>query len=836
MGVHPPTAGSNAREGRRTIQLPAGTVTLLFTDIEGSTRLIEELGEDGYVVVLAEHRRLLRSAFSAHGGVEVDTQGDAFLYSFADPAEALAGAALGQRVLASGKVRVRMGLHTAEPLLTDEGYAGRELHRAARIAASSHGGQVVLSAATRALVDGDLVELGEHRLKDFDDPVLLFQLGRERFPPLKTISNTNLPRPASSFVGRVREREELLGLIRNGSRLLTLSGPGGSGKTRLAIEVATELVSDLKAGVFWVGLAALRDPALVTEAIAQTLGAKDGLTEHIGERELMLLLDNFEQVVDAAPDLSRLLQTCPNLKLLVTSRELLRIAGEIDYPVSPLAEPEAVELFCERSRLEANQTIEELCRRLDDMPLAVELAAARTRVLTSAQVLERLSHRLDLFQGGRDADPRQRTLRATIEWSYDLLTDHERELFARLAVFAGGCTLEAAENVCNAGLDVLQSLVDKSLLRRTGDRFWMLETIREFAAERLDAGGSGFVRAAHAEFFASLVERADPHIQYGADQREWTDKIAAEYDNIRSAVAFGLNEAPEIALRIVGGISFFVWLRGGFAEARTWVDDALAAGPDAPLLWRGRALICGAVLAKEQGDAEAATRFADQAYAAATTAGDGSGITSALRERGKAATEAGDLERGRAIYEELSHVAEQVGDAWNGAVALNNLGDLALYDGDWPRAIELCGRSAQIRRDLGNIWGAALCLCNVALAQRQAGLLDDAARSLHQALTDSLSADARSVVLACFEIGAILAADRDRPRDTATLLGASARLKEELDVAEDDFESTLIQRVERDTRAVLGGDDFTRAFERGRSLLLGDAAALTFAVATDVAR
>ena len=245
-------------------ELPAGNVSLLFTDIEGSTRLIEELGESGYVDALAEHRRLLRAAFSAHGGVEVDTQGDAFLYAFADPVEALAAAAQGQEALAPGPVQVRMGVHTGVLQLTGEGYAGRELHKAARIAASGHGGQVVVSAATRALIDGELTELGEHRLKDFDEPVPLFQFGDGRFPPLKTISNTNLPRPASSFVGRGRERDELLALLRNGSRLVTLTGPGGSGKTRLALEVASELVPTFKAGVFWVGLSALRDPTLVT--------------------------------------------------------------------------------------------------------------------------------------------------------------------------------------------------------------------------------------------------------------------------------------------------------------------------------------------------------------------------------------------------------------------------------------------------------------------------------------------------------------------------------------------------------------------------------------------
>src|SRR4051795_12313776 len=359
------------------MDLPAGSVTLLFTDIEGSTRLIEELGEDGYVQALAEHRRLLRAAFSEHGGHEVDTQGDAFLYAFADPGEALAAAAQGQQALASGPVKVRIGLHTGEPRLTGEGYAGRELHRAARIAASGHGGQIVLSAATRALVDGDLAELGEHRLKDFAEPVWIFQLGEERFPPLKTISNTNLPRPASSFVGRERKTAEVAELAR-GHRLVTLSGPGGSGKTRLSIEAASELVGEFKAGVFWVSLAAVRDQSIVLETVGQTLGAKDGLVDHVGERELLLLLDNLEQVVEVAPELASLVELCPNLHLLVTSRELLRVRGEVDYPVPPLAEPEAVRLFSERSGLDPDDTTAELCRRLHNLPLAAELAAART--------------------------------------------------------------------------------------------------------------------------------------------------------------------------------------------------------------------------------------------------------------------------------------------------------------------------------------------------------------------------------------------------------------------------------------------------------------------------
>jgi class 3 adenylate cyclase len=337
--------------------LPSGSVTFLFTDIESSTKLLHELGEGEYARALAEHRRVIREAFALRAGVEVDTQGDAFFVAFPTAPGAIEAAKEAQEALARGPVRVRMGLHTGTPHVTDEGYVGRDVHKAARIAAAGHGGQVLLSTETRQQVEASVTDLGEHRLKDFDEPTPIFQLGQARFPPLKTISNTNLPRPASSFVGREREVAEVVAHLQDSTRLLTLSGPGGSGKTRIAIEAAAELVPELKAGVFWVGLAPLRDPALVLEEIARTLGAKDGLAEHIGEREMLLLLDNFEQVIEAAAELAALLEACPNLKLLVTSRELLRVRGEVEYPVPPLAAPEAVTLFCERSRLLPDATI-----------------------------------------------------------------------------------------------------------------------------------------------------------------------------------------------------------------------------------------------------------------------------------------------------------------------------------------------------------------------------------------------------------------------------------------------------------------------------------------------
>src|SRR5437764_10710606 len=340
--------------------LPAGPITLLFTDVEGSTHLLHELGAEGYAAALAEHRRVVRDAFAACGGVEVDTQGDAFFVAFPEPAGAVAAAAEATEKLRAGPIRVRMSLHTGSPHLTEEGYVGEDVHLGARIGAAGHGGQVLLSSATRTAIEARnslvITDLGEHRLKDFAEAVPIFQLGSERFPPLKTISNTNLPRPVSSFVGREREVAEVAALLQDGARLVTLSGPGGSGKTRLAIEAAAELVPEFKAGVFWVGLATLRDSTLVMETIAQTLGVKDGLAAHIGERELLLLLDNLEQVVDAAPAVADLLDACRHLRVLVTSRELLRVRGEVDYPVLPLADPDATQLFLARTGLEPDET------------------------------------------------------------------------------------------------------------------------------------------------------------------------------------------------------------------------------------------------------------------------------------------------------------------------------------------------------------------------------------------------------------------------------------------------------------------------------------------------
>ena len=712
--------------------LPTGTVTFLFTDIEGSTRLLHELG-DRYADVLAEHRRVLREAFTRQGGVEVDTQGDAFFVAFPTASGAIAAALAARRGLA---IPVRMGIHTGTPHLAGEGYVGADVNKGARIAAAGHGGQVLLSAEARALAEVDALDLGEHRVKDFEQPLSIFQLGGERFPPLKTISNTNLPRPASSFVGREKDLEEVASLLQDGARLVTLTGPGGSGKTRLALEAAAQLVPEFKAGVFWVGLAALRDPELVGEEIAQTLGAKEGLAEHIGERELLLLLDNLEQVVEAAPGLAGLVEACPNLRLLVTSREVLRVRGEVDYPVLPLAEPEAVELFCARARVERDEHVVELCRALDNLPLALELAAARARVLSPQQIRERLSQRLDLLKGGRDADPRQQTLRATIAWSYELVSPGEQELFRRLGVFRGGCTLETAEGVAAADLDVLQSLVDKSLVRRTGDRFWMLETIREFALDRLDVACElEELGTRHAEHFLALAEEAEPHVHREVLRRpgEWLDRLEREHDNLRAAIdRLEASGETELVLRLVGALSEFWAQNGHLTEGRRRLEKALRA-PGRPTAARAKALSGAASVVSISGDIPAGKRWAEDALALHRTLGDRQRTGGDLHSVGYAFAEQGEMLRARELFGEAVRLLRDAGDEDYALWATRSLAWTYHDVGELERARQLHEENLDRARGLGNQMLEATTLAVLAMIATDEGRLRDAVPLLEQA-------------------------------------------------------------------------------------------------------
>ena len=507
--------------------LPSGTVTFLFTDVEGSTRLLHELGADAYAEALAEHRRVIREACAAEGGVEVDTQGDAFFFAFPTAPGAAAAALAMTEVLDAGPIRVRAGLHTGTPLLAEEGYVGDDVHRAARIAAAGHGGQVLVSAATASLLEVELTDLGEHRFKDLAAPERVYQLGDAPFPALKSLYRTNLPIPTTAFLGREQELAEIGALLGDSARLVTLTGPGGTGKTRLAIQAAAEAAESFEDGIWWVPLSSLRDAHLLVPSIAQTLAVEEergrDLAESVAARLLgkraLLILDNAEHLMpQIASGIAQLLDI-DGPTLLITSRERLQIQAEHVYSVPSLAEEDSVELFLTRAQaqgsgVEASPAVVELCSRLDNLPLAIELAAARTVVFSPEQLVERLGQRLDLLKAGRDADPRQQTLRATIEWSYELLEPEEQQLFRELSVFPGGCTYEAAEAVCDAEPDTLQSLLDKSLIRRREEggrpRYWMLETIRELAAEHLRTAAEDVeVRHRHAEHYLEVALSAN---------------------------------------------------------------------------------------------------------------------------------------------------------------------------------------------------------------------------------------------------------------------------------------------------------------------------------------
>jgi predicted ATPase/class 3 adenylate cyclase len=660
-------------------EFPSGTVTFLFTDVEGSTRLLHEHGP-AYADLLSEHRRALRDAFARHSGVEVDTQGDAFFVAFGSAADAVAAAADARDALEGGPIRVRMGIHTGEPIVTGDGYVGIDVHRAARIAAAAHGGQIVFSETTRRLLDRSTParDLGEHRLKDLIDAERLYQLGDGDFPPLRTLDATNLPIAASAVVGREREIEELVALLSNGTRLLTVTGPGGTGKTRLALQVAAELVGTLHDGVFWVPLVGLMDPELLPSEVAKAVGAPDELSGFLRGKELLILLDNFEHLLAAAPAVGEVLAASGDVRVLVTSRAPLRVSGEQEYRLDPLPEKDAAALFVERARgvgrvLEPDVTVEAICRRLDGLPLAVELAAARTKLLAPERLLERLESVLPILtSGARDVHERQRTLRATIEWSYDLLDEPDRELFARLSVFAGNFPLDAAEEVCDADLDGLASLVDYSLVKPVGDdRFLMLETIGEYASERLaESGRADEVQRRHAESFAALAEVA--YRQRFTAEAEWVARLELDHDDLRSALDWLEAHDPARALDLAGALGWFWLSHGHLIEGRGRLADAAAAAPGRT---RARALTASGALVARYGDAA----------------------------------------RGRAEVEEAVELWRELEDRAELAAALATLGWLLIYDaGDDPASLLAFEQSLELRRELGDRDGEKQSLAGVA--------------------------------------------------------------------------------------------------------------------------
>jgi predicted ATPase/class 3 adenylate cyclase len=812
-------------------ELPTGIVTLLFSDIEGSTRLLEVLGRERYAEVLARHRNILRSAFAAHGGYEVDYEGDAFFVSFPSAIAAVAAAVMAQRSLAAEEwpdgyqLRVRIGLHTGEPLAVPPKYVGLDIHRAARIMAAGHGGQVLLSERTASLVEKQLPEgvsirdLGEHRLKDLQEPVWIYQLGEASFPPLRSLSNTNLPIPASSFLGREAELAEAEALLFK-SRLLTVSGPGGAGKTRFAIELASRQLSEFPNGVFWVPLVALRDPSMVLEEAARVLGAKDTLPAHVADKKMLLLLDNFEQVVEAAPGVTELLRNCPNLRVLVTSRETLRVGGETEYELPPLVEHEGLALFSARARVEPGRAVRELCLHLDGLPLAIELAAARVKVLSPEKLLPRLSERLDLLKGGRDAESRHATLRATIAWSYELLSPEERRLFARLAVFAGGCTLDAAEEVCGANIDTLQSLLDKSLLRRTDGRYWMLETIREYALERLaEQVDEAATVGRHTDYFLRFAEEAYPHLE-GADQRVWMSRLDPEHDNLRAALAHAREAGDgEVELRLALAIAPFRVRRGYLSEGLLSLEHALAVSRHGQL--RAQALHYAGWTAAIQGQNDKAEALLAEGLAVARQFDDHKRTARLLLTFAGIVSDR-DEDEAQALYDELvSFMAEHPDERF--PAAFLNLADFALRRGDYESARDFSTRSIALLREEGDPWSLALSIANHGLALLGLHQDEKALEELREALRlqESLE-DTHGIATILSALAATFAARGEFERATR-LLASAEHMLEDTESKLTGFEATLHDRTLERARAEC--DDFDAEWVRGRAMTKDEALA-----------
>jgi predicted ATPase/class 3 adenylate cyclase len=822
---------------------PTGTVTLLFTDVEGSTKLLDALGSERYAEVLEAHRRLLREVFSCHGGYEVDTEGDAFFVAFSRAQDAVAAAGEGQRALAEaewpdgGEMRVRMGIHTGEPLLLETHYVGMDVHRAARIMSAGHGGQVVVSETTAGLLDGGLRDLGQHRLKDLLVPIRLYQLEIDglpnEFPPLRSLHRMNLPVAAWPLLGRERELGEIGRLLEDGARLVTLTGPGGSGKTRLALQAAAELSDEYADGVFFVGLAPLRDLSAVSGAVAEAVGLQpdDDVDAWLASRRSLLVLDNLEHLSGVDAVVAQLL--VGESAVLATSRAPLRLTTEHELPVESLTEDAAVELFVSRAaaagrRVEADDTVAEVCRRLDNLPLALELAAARSKLLSPSALLQRLDTALPLLTGAAgDRPERQRTLRATIEWSHDLLDSDTQAAFRRLSVFRGSFTLDAAEAITGADLDQLSALLDQSLLKLLGDdRFFLLETIREYAREQLDkAGETAEYESRHARHYAERSEAL--HQEAGS---EAGSVFIAEATEIRAALAFAqAHDDADTQLRLLtaAGRVFRSGSQHDYGEAL----KAALSQPTSNTNLRGRAEDRLAFIEFRRGDYLAARAAAERGLDLGERTNDDELIIGALDMLGIVALCEGDLDRSRELHERVlaTHPAD---DYLMIASTLVNLGDVALVAGEYERAIELNTEAMEISRERG---GSALSLqvplINLAAAHAHLGHVAEAeaaaAASLEAApnLRDPLAV---AFALRVYAAASAWRGDHDR---AALFLGAGDALDAELGARADPTQNALREHALRQIEDALGVNAADSALERGRSLSADEALELARSLA-----
>jgi predicted ATPase/class 3 adenylate cyclase len=909
-------AHQQARDGSPS-PVAGGTKTFLFTDVENSTRLWEQSPE-GMRTALHRHDCLLRDALEAHDGHVFKTMGDQFCAAFESASQAVVAALEAQRALAVPTpgyptLRVRMALHTGLVEERDGDYFGPPLNRIARLLEAGYGGQILLSLVTQELVREHLPEgaclrdLGEHRLRDLARAERIFQLLAPDlptdFPPLKTLEarRQNLPVQRTPLIGREQEAAAAKAYLRAESAgVLTLTGPGGTGKTRLALQVVADLVEEFPEGVVFVDLAPITDPDLVASAVAQAVGVRqtgdrpllECLRDSLREGQRLLLLDNFEQVLSAAPLIADLLAGAARLKLLVTSRAALRVRGEQEFPVAPLPVPAAldpnlaalrqyasVELFVQRAAAvkpdftlaaENALAVAEICRRLEGLPLAIELAAARIKLLSPQALLSRLERRLPLLTGGaKDLPARQHTLRDTIAWSYDLLTEAEQWLFRRLSLFSVGCTLEAAEAVtCRAAvaacnpeadlgmevLDGLASLVDKNLLQQPEDvegepRFSMFETIREFGLECLQAEGkTESLRERHAHYFLALAEAAEPELN-GPAQLSWLDRLESEHDNFRAALGWCEEAgdagrwpaAAEIGLRLVGALWWFWWKRSYYTEGRRRAEAALSRGGEAPAPARVKALLAAGMLAHFPGDYLGGDRCFEEALALARAAGYAwgeafslLGLAMSVILRMYATGSREERERAATLAEDAVAVARETGDKWLIAITLKSPGLVAELRGDHSRATVCFEEALALGREIGDAMTVADSLVHLARLADYQGDPERARACFQEGLVLCSRLEEKRDTMMCLAGLAELAAARQQAERAARLWGTVEALCEASHIPREASWHISHERNVAAVRAALGEGAFDAAWAEGKAMTLDQAIALALGT-TDLA-
>jgi predicted ATPase/class 3 adenylate cyclase len=862
-------------------ELPTGAVTLLFTDIEGSTRLLQALGA-GYGAVLGRHRAILREAFAGHGGHEFGSEGDALFAAFAAPGDALAAAADAQRGLAAAawpggvSVLVRMGVHTGSPMVVDDDYVGLDVHRAARICSAGHGGQVLASDTTRELahsIDGGLhlIDLGWHRLKDLDRPERLHQLAgpglAEAFDPVRALpASSNLPTVPTSFVGRGGELAALAGLLEEPDvRLVTLTGPGGTGKTRLALEAGRALAGAFPDGVVFVALAAVTDPAMVGPAVVEALGLRNArgrapvelAGEHLRDRSALLVLDNFEQVTDAAGSVGELLGLAPGLKVLLTSRIVLNLAGEHEFPVRPLPVPaagdgidpdramasDAVALFVQRARavspgfaLDAANTaaVVDVCARLDGLPLAIELAASRLRLLTVAELGARLEQRLPMLASrNRDLPERQRTLRNTIDWSYQLLAPAEAALLRRLSVFVGGATLDAVEAVAGPDapdvLDGLTTLVEHSLVYRDDAaepaRYRMLQTIREYAQTRLGDDEREAAARRHAEWFQARSLHATVQLDL-PDQLVWLAWFDDEMDNLRAALAWALADPADggrvvIAAELTRALGYLWYTHGQTQEAIGWLERVRATGVELSVQLKATVLYWYGHFADRRGDAGPAVAALEESAALLATTGDVGRTARALNALGAMRLGHRDLAGARLALEEARRLLADSPDSDDHHTLAHvdvNLAAVGLESGQLAEARRRLERALAIVAERGDRWAVASAQRDLARVAATEGDLAEAHGLAAAALETFAEWRDHNCVAETIEVLAGMAARTGQVVTSARLVGAAGAVREAVGGSMTALDRARLARETAPARAALGPDGFAAAAAEGASM------------------